>query len=288
MAGVSQHIAAIVRDPRNSPLTDEREAELAEILVAAREARENGASNKRIEKQAADAQEELIRRSIRLVVIIAQSYRHRIELDELVGAGNVALVRAVRVWNPDIGPLAPWVIRWVRSSMTRLVDASRTIRLPEEVAYRGAILARTRQQFELALGRPATDDEVAAAMDITEDEVKRLDSMPESLSILDAPSGGEGSVPMIDTLRSSDDPAAVVEALDMRVRLIEACKELSPAEARIIIARFDLAETGDRPTLSELGDDLGLSREMVRKMEASALAKLRHPALKVELDELAG
>lgn len=290
MAGLSAHIRNILKDPANAPLTPEKEAELADIITAARQAREANALTPRLERSEKKAREELVRRSIRLVVTIAQSYRHRVDMDDLVGAGNVALVRAVNVWNPQVGPLAPWAIRWVRSAMTRLVDSSRTIRLPEELAYKGAILARTRAQLESELGREPTLTELADAVGATEEDVQRLESAPEALTILDAPrrttlDEGPGMT-LLSTLTSEDCVEDEVTAQDTKRRLIEACSELTTVEARIIIARFDLADTGERPTLSELGEQLGFSREMVRKLEASALAKLRHPALKVELENL--
>lgn len=287
MAPLPKYIADLLRDPANSPLTNEREDELGEVISAAREARKLEVISPKLEREERRAKDELTRRSVRLVVTIAHSYKHRVEIEELIGAGNVALVRAVNLWDPNVGPLAPWVIRWIRSAMTRTVDASRTIRIPEELAYRGAIVAKTKTELEHTLGRSASIEELAEELGTNVGELERIEALPYATTILDAPLSKENGNTLSSMLEDSTyDPTATVEGIDLRERLIEACKELTPHEARIIVARFDLAETGLIPTLNELGDELGFSREMVRRLEASALAKLRHPALKIALDEL--
>ena len=43
--------------------------------------------------------------------------------------------------------------------------------------------------------------------------------------------------------------------------------------------RNDTLKEGDGLKLVEIGDAVGLTRERVRQIEASALKKLRHPAL---------
>ena len=60
---------------------------------------------------------------------------------------------------------------------------------------------------------------------------------------------------------------------DRRTRWIEdALDQLPEREARIIRARLLLDET---LTLEELGQELGVSKERVRQLEARALSKLR-------------
>jgi RNA polymerase sigma factor (sigma-70 family) len=287
MAALPAYIKTLIENPANSPLTAERERELGEIITTAREARKHDAFTTVLERQEAKAQEELVRRNIRLVVTIANSFRHRVEIEELIGAGNLALVRAVKAWNPEIGPLAPWAIRWVRSSFTRAVDAARPIRLPEEVAYKAAILANHATALQEALGRPATVSELAEVIELPEDEVRRLQGLPEASLLLDVPSkNGQGSTFIEMRAGNMTDPVEHVEQLDLTERLLLALDELTAREAAVIRARFGLGEDSESVTLVQLGDTMDMSRENVRKLEASALAKLRHPALKVELSEL--
>ena len=282
MGGIPLYIRNIVSDPANGPLTPEDMERLGDIITAAKEARKHDALNTKIERDEKRAQEELIRRNIRLVISIAKSFSHRVDLEELIGAGNLALTRCVKAWNPKLGPLTPWVIRWVRSSMVRTVDLQRTIRLPEEMAYRAAILANTANELAEGLGRAATVEEMAQMMEMTTEEVAKLLSLPEAYFSTDLP----GVLNKVKNIKENEDPLTIVEQKDTKDKLLEAVQELTKREAQVIIARFSLKEDGEQITLVELGQEMSMSRENVRKLEASALAKLRHPALKIDLSSL--
>jgi RNA polymerase sigma factor (sigma-70 family) len=56
----------------------------------------------------------------------------------------------------------------------------------------------------------------------------------------------------------------------------KAIGELRPREREVLEARFGLNGTPEK-TLEEIGEQLGVSKEMARVIEAQALRKLRHP-----------
>jgi RNA polymerase sigma factor len=56
----------------------------------------------------------------------------------------------------------------------------------------------------------------------------------------------------------------------------EQLDSLKPREGLVLRQRFGLDGYGER-TLGEIGQTLGLSREMVRKYETCALMKMKHP-----------
>jgi RNA polymerase primary sigma factor len=60
---------------------------------------------------------------------------------------------------------------------------------------------------------------------------------------------------------------------------------LTPRERRVLQLRFGLADDQQR-TLEEVGRRLGMTRDRVRKIERSALAKLRDPARAARLRDL--
>ena len=71
----------------------------------------------------------------------------------------------------------------------------------------------------------------------------------------------------------------------MSHRLTEALDLLDVRERRIIQMRFGL-ERGAEATLGEVATMMGVSRERIRQIEQSALAKLRRmPTLRTEASE---
>jgi RNA polymerase primary sigma factor len=52
---------------------------------------------------------------------------------------------------------------------------------------------------------------------------------------------------------------------------------LRPRERRVVQLRFGLVDDEPR-TLEEVGRRMGLTRERIRQIEATALRKLRHPS----------
>ena len=89
------------------------------------------------------------------------------------------------------------------------------------------------------------------------------------------------------------DPDAIDAEADLATAVMEGAYEwdarrkigrtlltLTPREQRVLAMRFNLWEgaTGIEPTLTEVGNELGVSPERVRQMEAKALRKLKHPS----------
>jgi RNA polymerase primary sigma factor/RNA polymerase sigma factor len=83
------------------------------------------------------------------------------------------------------------------------------------------------------------------------------------------------------------DPLAVESQHRQRQRQVNRIlNRLDEREQRIIAARFGLGRTGDSLTLKEVGQELGVTKERIRQLEARALDKLRAAASeeKIELE----
>jgi RNA polymerase primary sigma factor len=71
----------------------------------------------------------------------------------------------------------------------------------------------------------------------------------------------------------------------MRAAVQKALTQLPERERKIIELRFGLDEGGGgQPrTLEEVGQQLGVTRERIRQIEAKVLRKLRHPRVGKQL-----
>ena len=92
----------------------------------------------------------------------------------------------------------------------------------------------------------------------------------------DAPLSDEGDRTLSEVLTDDTpmiDEAAIAREREKRARAL--LDRLSPREQHILRKRFGMDGGDDGITLREIGEELDLSRERIRQLEAMALEKLR-------------
>jgi RNA polymerase primary sigma factor len=160
-----------------------------------------------------------------------------------------------------------------------LANQARLIRLPVHVEALLGKYKRTRERLTQERGRPPELAEVAAELGVTVKDLEALDEAARMPLSLEAPVGGEGEgIQLKDVVRDSGEPgaAAVADVLRRQENLQELLDDLPPKEREIILDRFGLGSGSEEPmTLEAIGQRMGVTRERVRQIEASALQKLR-------------
>ncbi|MGB7981808.1 MAG: sigma-70 family RNA polymerase sigma factor [Candidatus Nanopelagicales bacterium] len=188
--------------------------------------------------------------------------------DELTSAGLLALVQSARSYDPDRGvaftAYASSRIRGAILDELRGIDwASRSVR------RRSRQVEQARTSLATALGRSATDKEVAAALGIPLDAVAANNSDVARASVLAL--DGFGETPIEDILASSlPSPQDVVEKREQLGYLVDAIAEL-PERLRTVIQDYYFAA---RPML-DIAADLEVTESRVSQMRAEALALIR-------------
>jgi RNA polymerase primary sigma factor len=225
----------------------------------------------------------LIRCNLRLVVRIARDYQDRgLSLDDLVGEGNLGLIRAAKDFDPAFGTrFSTYAAYWIKQAIRHaLTTTGATIRLPSHVVNLMARWRRTERALTRRLGREPVFDEIADALDLTASHREIAARALSARQVLyEAGGDGASSWSGEEALDPAESPEAELEAREERQAVLRRLDRLDDRERTVIALRFGLGG-GEPLTLKEVGRRLGITREWVRKIELRAVRKLedRHDA----------
>ena len=231
------------------------------------------------------ARRALLTANLRSVSAIAFKYRlYGVPLEDLIAEGNLALVHALRKFDPRRGTrFMTYAAFWVRAYVLEHVIGSFSIVRAGSSALRSRHffkLRRERAKLLTLLGdSEQADVHLAQSLDLG---VRQVRSMVQRLEMRDVSvdADADGSVVALVERLSSDEPsheerlAKLELAEQVRGTLERAMAALDDRERFIAEVRL-LADDEDQPSLAELGRQLGVSRERARQLEARTKRKLR-------------
>ena len=265
-----------------------RQAMRAELLDAETELQLAYAWRDRRDEQALHR---LVTAYMRLAISMAAKFkRYGAPMNDLIQEASLGLMKAADKFDPDRGVrFSTYAVWWIKASIqdyvmrnwsmvrTGSTSSQKSLffnlrrvqaKLEREAAQRGEKLD-THQLRELVareVGVPLADVEMMEG---------RLSGSDFSLNATQ--STDEDGREWIDSIEDDSDQAATRveqthDAARLRDWLVTALQGLNRRE-RFIVAERKLRD--DPRTLESLGEELGLSKERVRQLEAAAFGKLR-------------
>ena len=283
-------------------LTDEEEVELAQRIERGRLSREELARGNVTQHRRAElqhlirdgwaAREHLITANSRLVISVAKKYMGRgVPFLDLIQEGNIGLIRAAKKFDYRRGhKFSTYATWWIRQAVTRAIaDQGRTIRVPVHMGDQINKLLRIQHQLTQSLGRDPGVDELAEALEVTPQKVENMIQVARRPLSLETPTDDEEDSVLGDFIQDEEIPAPDDTATYnlLKEHLTVVLEGLPPREVRILQLRYGLLD-GKAYTLEEVGRKMGVTRERVRQIEAQALSRLRHPAIRRKLREYLG
>jgi RNA polymerase sigma factor (sigma-70 family) len=280
-------------------LSPEDEARIVEVLRRRAKAERQyargaiGVEEVRVARtRAVEAEARLIAAHLRLVVHIVKRFeRDGVDLDDLVGVGNKALVMAARLYPArGRGRFAAYAKGWVRGAVANVADqSSYVVKVPERLArtvrrYQGLLSAQVSNRG--GLDRATLSD----LLDVDEGVLAEVERVSLPTVSLSAPVG-DGTLTLGDLLFYVDQELLEREETERRLLPEEIDRLLAAVDKRekeILELRFgiDRSSAGEPRSYEEVGEHFNLTRERIRQIEERARAKVRDAASDAGAPEL--
>lgn len=229
------------------------------------------------------ALEQLYLQNSGMIEKIIRRYSTTDELDDLRQESFFGIAKAATLWKPEKETaFMTYAAYWIRAAIHRYIEnCSGVVRIPTHKRAQIGRYHRAVNSYRVRFGRYPSRMELCAALELNQDQLEKLkkDVQAARIRSTSEPIGGEDDdLTLEDTLAAAGDP--IEEALErmqheqLSAELWSCVDDLEPRESTVIRSRYGNEQA---LTLKECGENLGVSVERVRQVEAAALRKLSKP-----------
>ena len=197
-----------------------------------------------------------------------------IDIADLVQSGIFGLVDAIEKFEPERGLMfETYAMQRIRGAILDELRSQDWV--PRSVRGRARDVERALERLGAQLQRTPTDEELAAELRISTNELRELYAQFRLTSVvaldeLVVPGRDSGS--LADTLpdEAADDPVASLVDQDNRRQLVDAIGQLSERDRTVVTLYYF-----ENLTLAEIGRVLGVTESRVCQLHTRAVLRLR-------------
>tara|TARA_R110002049_G_scaffold307897_3_gene510070 strand:+ start:983 stop:2302 length:1320 start_codon:yes stop_codon:yes gene_type:complete len=227
------------------------------------------------------ARDKLVNHNLRLVFSITGKMRSStVPFMDRVQSGVLGLLRAAEKYDYRTGHrFSTYAYNWINQSARRMLEDQRAIvRLPAGVNEQVSRLYRERLAYLNSNGEEADVQVLADRLQMEPEAVQRLQQIGNLSVSLDSAASDDPNGPTLGDKLSGwtySPPTAEAEQQSLNRCLMTSLQDLTPQEQSVIALRWGL-NSSQPLSRREMADNLSVSTERIRQLEASALGKLRN------------
>ena len=227
-------------------------------------------------RRTAEVREKLIIEYAPLVKIVAGRLSmylgYNVEYDDLVGYGIFGLIDAIDKFDYGKGikfeTYASLRIRGAVLDQIRKMDW-----IPRSLRQKQKKIDAAMNKLELELGRPATDEELAKEIGISEDELLNWQGQANVTNVISldefVDTSGEKNVESVG-VNTFETPEEVIEKDELKKLLAESLETLTDREKNVILLYYY-----EELTLKEISLVLEVSESRISQLHTRALQKMK-------------
>jgi RNA polymerase sigma-32 factor len=229
-----------------------------------------------------EAARQLVLSHLRVVASIARGYKgYGLPQADLIQEGNIGLMKAVKHYDPERGVrLISFAVYWIKAEIHEFVLRNwRLVKIATTKAQRKLFFSLRSMRQGLDTMSPAAVETMAKQLGVKPEEVVEMETRfsGRDISLEPLSEDEDESYSPIAYLTDGSEPSQLLEAKQTNrlhgEGLELALSSLDPRSRHIIESRW-LREK-DTATLHDLADELGVSAERIRQIEAKAMQKMR-------------
>ena len=234
-----------------------------------------------------EAIRQMVNSNLRLVVSVAKEYAGRgVPLLDLIQEGSIGLLAAAKKFDYTLDfRFSTYATKWIRQGVTRcILNHGQLIRVPLHTAERMRRINQARNRLRQENGVDPTEDEIAAACELSVAKVRQLMQLAPETCSLDAPTGDDCTLAVLLEDLQTPQPQEELIREELSETMGKLLGMLNERQSQVLRLHFGM-DDGTCYSLEEIGVKLGISKERARQIEKQAMDKLQKLGASLGLED---